>query len=214
MGPEWEKDLRYQYNNLVTNVFLKNEALGLELCCSDAVDIDLDVYIRKVEVTNLKGKERQVRLFFDHDFHLYGNDIGDTAYFDPRTRSIIHYKANRYFLICCSVAEKYGVNYYSCGDKKVTEKNGTWKEAEDGELSGNPIFWGSADSTIGLWLQLPSGGKAEAFYWVAAGTLYHEVAQLNQYVIEKAPIGLIKRTANFWEAWLQKESRSFGAFSS
>jgi glucoamylase len=177
MGPEWKKDLRYRYNSLVTNVFLKNEALGLELCCSDVVDIDLNVYIKKIEVTNLKGKERQVRLFFSHDFHLYGNDIGETAYFDPRTRSIIHYKANRYFLINCSAAEKCGVDYYACGDKEVPGREGTWKDAEDGELSGNQISWGSADSAIGIWLQLPSGGKAEAFYWVAAGTLYHEVAQ-------------------------------------
>jgi len=210
MGPEWKKDLRYHDNSLVTNVFLKNEALGLELCCSDVVDIDLNVYIKKIEVTNLEEKERQVRLFFSHDFHLYGNDIGDTAYFDPRSRSIIHYKVNRYFLIGCSTAEKYGVDYYACGDKEVPGREGTWKDAEDGELSGNPISWGSADSTIGIWLQLPSGGKAEAFYWVAAGTLYHEVAQLNHEVIEKTPIALIKRTSNYWEAWVQKESRSFG----
>lgn len=210
MGPEWKKDLRYHDNSLVTNVFLKNEALGLELCCSDVVDIDLNVYIKKIEVTNLEEKERQARLFFSHDFHLYGNDIGDTAYFDPRSRSIIHYKVNRYFLIGCSTAEKYGVDYYACGDKEVPGREGTWKDAEDGELSGNPISWGSADSTIGIWLQLPSGGKAEAFYWVAAGTLYHEVAQLNHEAIEKTPIALIKRTSNYWEAWVQKESRSFG----
>jgi len=210
MGPEWKKNLRYHHNTLATNVFLKNESLGLELCCSDVVDIDLNVYIKKIEVTNLNEKERQVRLFFSHDFHLYGNDIGDTAYFDPRTRSIVHYKANRYFLIGCSAAEKYGVDYYACGDKEVPGREGTWKDAEDGELSGNDISWGSADSTIGIWLQLPSGGKAEAFYWVAAGTHYNEVAQLNHEVIEKTPIALIKRTSNYWEAWVQKESRSFG----
>jgi glucoamylase len=210
MGPEWEKDLRYHDDSLVTNVFLKNKALGLELRCSDVVDIYVNIYIKKVEVTNLKEKGRQVKLFFSHDFHLYGNDIGDTAYFDPRSRSIIHYKVNRYFLIGCSAAEKCGVDHYACGDKEVPEREGTWKDAEDGELSGNPISWGSADSTIGISLQLPPAGKAEAFYWVAAGTLYHEVAQLNNKVIEKTPIELIKRTSNYWEAWVQKESRSFG----
>ncbi|MDH5377841.1 MAG: glycoside hydrolase family 15 protein [Gammaproteobacteria bacterium] len=102
------------------------------------------------------------------------------------------------------------MDYYACGDKEVPGREGTWKDAEDGELSGNQISWGSADSAIGIWLQLPSGGKAEAFYWVAAGTLYHEVAQLNHEVIEKTPIALIKRTSNYWEAWVQKESRSFG----
>jgi GH15 family glucan-1,4-alpha-glucosidase len=210
MGPEWEKDLRYHDNSIVTNVFLKNKSLGLELRCSDVVDVDLNIYIKKVEVTNLRGNERQVKLFFSHDFHLYGNDIGDTAYFDPRTRSIIHYKANRYFLINCCQSETYGVDYYACGDKEVPGREGTWKDAEDGELSGNPVSWGSADSAIGIWLQLPPRGKKEAFYWIATGMNYHEVAHLNRNVIEKTPDELIKRTSDYWGAWASKAYRSFG----
>jgi len=103
-GMEKRPEIHYD-NSLVTDVLLKNEALSLELHCSDAVDLDLNIYIKKVEVKNLGDKSRQVRLFFSHDFHLYGNDVGDTAYFDPRTRSIIHYKANRYFLVNCSGVE-------------------------------------------------------------------------------------------------------------
>ena len=49
MGPEWEKDLRYQNDSLVTDVFLKNEALGLELRCSDVMDMDLNIYIKKLK---------------------------------------------------------------------------------------------------------------------------------------------------------------------
>jgi len=210
IGPEWEKNLRYRDDSLVTDVSLKNVSLRLELRCSDAVDLDLNVYVKKVEVTNLEGKERQVRLFFTHDFYLYGNDIGDTAYFDPRTRSIIHYKANRYFLINCSGAGKCGVDHFACGDKRVPGKLGTWKDAEDGKLSGNPISWGSVDSTIGIWLHLPPGGRATVFYWMAAGTRYHEAAQLNQDVQEETPAKLIERTSDYWKAWVRKEPRSFG----
>ncbi len=210
MGSEWEKDLRYHDNSLVTKVFLKNAPLGLELRCSDVVDMDVNVYIKKVEVKNLQGEERQVRLFFSHDFHLYGNTIGDTAYFDPRTRSIIHYKANRYFLISCCEAGGCGVRYYACGDKEVPGREGTWKDAEDGELSGYPVAWGCADSTIEIPLYVPPGGRATAFYWVAAGLRYHDVAQLNQVVSETAPEELINKTLHYWTAWVQKESRSFG----
>ena len=210
MGPEWEKDLRYHDNSLVTDVFLKNEALGLELRCWDTVDFDLNVYLKKVEVTDLGGKERQVRLFFTQDFHLYGNDIGDTAYFDPRTGALIHYKANRYFLINCCTASKQGPDDYACSVKEIAERQGSWKDAEDGELSGNPIAWGSADSTIGIRLHLTPSGRAAAFYWMAAGTQYNEVTQLNREVLEKTPEELIRRTLSYWEAWVEKEPRSFG----
>ncbi len=210
MGPEWEKDLRYHDNSLVTDVFLKNEALGLELRCWDTVDFDLNVYLKKVEVTDLEGKERQVRLFFTQDFYLYGNEIGDTAYFDPRTRALLHYKANRYFLINCCTASKQGADGYACGFKEVAGRQGSWKDAEDGELSGNPIAWGSADSTIGIRLHLTPSGRAAAFYWMAAGTQYNEVTQLNREVLEKTPEELIRRTLSYWEAWVEKEPRSFG----
>ncbi len=210
MGPEWEKDLRYHDNSLMTDVFVKNEALGLELRCCEVVDFDLNIYIKKVEVTNMEEKERQVRLFFTQDFHLYGNEIGDTVYFDPRVHAIIHYKANRYFLINYSEAGKWGVEYFACGVKEVRGRQGTWKDAEDGELSGNPIAWGSVDSTMGIRLHLPPGGRSTAFYWIAAGTRYHEVTQLNQELLETTPEELIRRTSNYWEAWVQKEHRSFG----
>ena len=210
MGPEWEKNLRYHDNSLVTNVFLKSKFLNIELRCHDVVDVDLNVYIKKIGVKNLLGNERQVRLFFCHDFHLYGNDIGDTAYFDPRTSSIIHYKANRYFLINCCKSEKYGVTHYACGDKEMPGREGIWRDAEDGKLSGNQISWGSADSAIGIWLRLPPWGEATAFYWIAAGTYYKEVAQLNRDVIEKTPAYLLKRTSDYWGAWVTKESRHFG----
>ncbi len=210
MGPEWEKDLRYHDNSLVTNVFLKNEALGLELRCWDTVDFDLNVYLKKVEVTDLAGKERQVRLFFTQDFHLYGNEIGDTAYFDPRTGALLHYKANRYFLINCCTASKQGADGYACSVKEVAGRQGSWKDAEDGELSGNPIAWGSADSTISIRLHLTPKGRVAAFYWMAAGTQYNEVTQLNREVLEKTPEELIRRTLSYWEAWVEKEPRSFG----
>ncbi|MFB3122584.1 MAG: glycoside hydrolase family 15 protein, partial [Candidatus Binatia bacterium] len=146
MGAAWQKRIRYRENSLVTDVILKNEGLGLELHCHDGVHFDLNVYLKEIHVLNLEDKDRDVRLFFHHNFHLYGNDIGDTTYFDPRTHSIIHYKANRYFLINCCVNGKYGVEFFACGPKELPGKPGTWKDAEDGELSGDPVAWGSADS--------------------------------------------------------------------
>ncbi|UCE64185.1 MAG: glycoside hydrolase family 15 protein, partial [Nitrospirota bacterium] len=169
MGPAWTKDLRYQNESLVTDVFLKNEALGLELRCSDGVDLDLNIYIRKIEVTNLQDKARQARLFFSHDFYLYGNDIGGTAYFDPRSSSIIHYKMHRYFLISCWAHDQWGVKHFACGRREASGSLEAGKETENGELSGQASAWGSPHSTIGMWLELPTKGKTNAYYWMAAG---------------------------------------------
>jgi GH15 family glucan-1,4-alpha-glucosidase len=210
MGPEWKKDLRYRDDSLVTDVALTNEALGLALRCHDAVDIQLDVYVRRIEVTDLSGKARDVRLFFSHDFHLYGHEIGDTAYFDPRTESIIHYKVNRYFLANCHADDKRVADYFSCGVKDAPGNRPSWKDAEDGGLVGSPIAWGLAESTVGVRLSLPAGGKRTAFHWLAAGKCYEDVAKLSESVAEHTPAALIERTSEYWRAWVQKEARSFG----
>ncbi len=213
IGPEWEKDLRYRDDSIVTRVTLRNERLGLELRCSDAVDVDENIYIKKMEVHNLRDCERQARLFLSHDFHLYGNDIGDTAYYDPRTRCIIHYKANRYFLINTFVDGVWGVKHYACGDKEVPGRLGTWKDAEDGALSGNSVAWGSADSTVGIWLDLPAGRSATGYYTMAAGRRYHEVCDINREVTKRGAEFYIRRTNDYWGAWVLNVPREFGDLS-
>lgn len=212
IGPEWEKDLRYFDDNLVTRVSLRHEGLGLELHCSDMVDIDLNLYLKRVKVIDRRGAgtaPRQVRLFFGHDFHIYGNDIGDTAYLDPRSRSLIHYKSYRYFLIDGCSGGKWGVEHFACGVKESLGFEGTWKDAEDGELSGSPIGWGAADSTLGIWLDVPAGGSATAFYMIAAGTRYAEVVHIQNRVLEEGAEKFFERTSSYWEAWSRKESRAF-----
>ena len=206
MGPEWKKDLRYKNESLVTDVSLKNEALGVEIRCSDVVDLDLNIYIKKIEVTNLDNNSRQVRLFFSHDFYLYGNDIGGTAYYDPRSCSIIHYKIHRYFLISCWAHDQWGVKHFACGKREASESLETAQGTENGELSGEASAWGSPHSTIGIWLELPAKGSTTAFYWIAAGMTYPEVARLNLQVHNTTPEELLKRSSKYWKTWVHKDS--------
>ena len=161
-------------------------------------------------MTDLVGRARDVRLFFSHDFHLYGHEIGDTAYYDPRTESLIHYKVNRYFLANCCADDKQVADYFSCGVKDAPGKRPSWKDAEDGELVGSPIAWGYAESTVGVRLSLPAGGKRTAFHWLAAGKCYEDVEELSRSVVEHTPATFIERTSAYWQAWVQKEVRTFG----
>ncbi len=206
MGAEWEKTLKYRDDNLVTDVVLKNEALGLELKCSDVVDLELNIYIRKIEVFNLKNTDRHVRLFFSHEFCLYGNDIGGTAYFDPRSCSIIHYKNHRYFLISSWAHGQWGVQHFACGRRGASGSPSIVDSTNNGELSGAASAWGSPHSTIAIWLELPAKRATNAYYWMAAGTTYEEVANLNLEVHNISPEKLIKRSSKYWETWIHKDS--------
>ena len=205
MGPEWQKELRYLDETLVTDVRLKHERLQIELICHDAIDFHLNVYVKEIIVKNGLNKPRDVRLFFSHDFHIYGNEIGDTAQYDPHTQALIHYKAQRYFLMNCCDSFKCGVEHFACGLKETQGLDGTWRDAEDGLLSQNAIAQGSVDSTVGITIALAPNTDTSVYYWMCAGKNYSEVVELNRVVREKTPKELIKRTVNYWKLWVNKE---------
>src|SRR5206468_3667026 len=55
---------------LVTRVRLRHPALGLTLEFADTVDFHECLLVRRCRVTNEKQRERAVRIFFHHDFHI------------------------------------------------------------------------------------------------------------------------------------------------
>ncbi len=205
MGPEWKKEINYLEDTLVTEVRTRNDRLGLQLNCRDTVDFHLNIYLKRITVTNLRSDRRDVRLFFSQDFRISGNEVGDTANYDPRNQALIHYKNKRYFLINCCHAGKYGVQHFACGLKETKGLEGTWRDAEDGVLSGSAVAQGSVDSTAGINVPLEAGAQSTAYYWICAGTTYQEVVKLNHVLSQKTPETLFKRTASYWKLWLSKE---------
>ena len=209
MGPDWDIRLDYEPETLVTHVQCSHPALEVQLECTDGVDFYENVYLRRVVVSNLAPRAREVRLFFSHDFNLYATKVGDTAFYDPGTRSLIHYKSNRYLLVNCCDPNRCGVEQYTCGSKEVRGLEGTWRDAEDGELAGHPIAQGTVDSTLGMRLPLDAHSQAVIYYWICAGRVYHDVRRLNELVLDKTPEVLIARTRNYWHLWVNKEEFNF-----
>jgi glucoamylase len=202
-APEWERELGYLPDTLVTDVHLRHRGMMLELECHDVVDCHLPVYVKQVIVRNLAGCEREVRLFFHHDFHLYEVGIGDTAYYEPVNDMLIHYRAQRYLAIRALAAESSsGFAQFSTGIKESMGREGTWRDAEDGELGGNPITQGLVDLTFSLHRRIPAGEREAVYYWISAGRDYWSVRDLTRKVAEEHPRTLLHRTENYWRTWV------------
>ena len=202
----WQRSLRYLPDTLVTDVTLKNEKLGIEIACSDTVASHENIFLRRIRVTNLYENVRDIRVFLHHDFRIYENNVGDTAFYDPETLALIHYKKHRYFLIN---TEPHFAEF-STGRKAFREHEGTWRDAEDGKLSGGAITEGSVDSTLGVHLSLDAKGFGEFCYWIAAGTTHDEVAKLNRLVLSRRPEKYLAYTENYWRAWVNKNDMALG----
>ncbi len=205
----WKRELKYLPETLVTDVRLVNETLGLEIICNDTVASHENIFLRRARVSNTLDKEREIRVFLHQDFRIYENKVGDTAFYDPELRALIHYKKHRYFLIN---TEPHFDNF-STGRKAFRDMEGTWRDAENGELSGGAITEGSVDSTIQLNFKLEPHGSYEFFYWIAAGTSHAEVGRLNNHVLEEKPQKYLAYTENYWRVWVNKNETDFADLS-
>ncbi|PSO03737.1 glucan 1,3-alpha-glucosidase [Candidatus Marsarchaeota G2 archaeon ECH_B_SAG-G06] len=173
---------------------------GVSLKFYDCVDFAYNVLVRRCELKT----QKECRVFFAFDYKIDGHDEGDTALYDPATSSIIHYKESRWFVF----SSNQPFFEYATGYKQTRGLVGTWKDCEDGRLSGNPIAQGAVDSAVSFRFFQDS-----SFYsWIVASRDLLEAKRVNDYVRTKSADELMKRTANYWRAWLSV-SKAVGDFS-
>jgi len=207
---EWRRELAYMPDTLVTQVHLTHPRLQVALAFQDAIDFDRQIFVRRLSIANHARADREIKLFLQHDFHLSGTEVGDTAYVDPTSRGLFHYKGKVWVLSNALRGDQVGFDAVATGTKEWGGREGTWRDAEDGELSGNPIAQGSVDSVGGLRFVVPGGSSQEAYAWLAVGDSYEDVRALNDFVVQRTPQTLLKRTADYWRLWVKKESLHFG----
>lgn len=201
----WEKTLEYDEETLATRVTATAPSLSLELIISDTVDFDRDLFVRRVEVRNLLGQPRDVRMYLHFDGHLWGNNIGDTVYYEPEHRSLVAYKGHRYVLMNGSVGDSFGFHSFAIGTKERDGFQGTWRDAEDGKLGRNPVAQGSVDSTGMLEFKIASDRTETCWLWWAFGKSYAEVSQLDGLVRERGPGSFHQRTIDYWRLWVNTD---------
>lgn len=204
INKEWELRLEYQDESLLTRVTALNETAQVHLDSQDLVDYRENIFLRRIIIRNLAETEREARLFFHHDFRILETARGDTAYYDPDEKAIIHYKENRYFLMSSIRENAHGIDQFATGRKEFQGLEGTWRDAEDGRLEGNPISQGSVDSTLGISVALPPHNDKTVYYWICAGNSFEEVDRLNRIILGHGPEYITRRTTNYWKAWLNK----------
>ena len=214
----WDIKLGYEADTLLTQVTLSHQELGVTLHLSDCVDFHESLMVRRIDIDNLNPIASEVRLFFHQDFRISESEIGDTAAFDPRNNTVVHYKGERYFLINLMCDGEVGVQHYAIGQKGFPGREGTWRDAEDdGVLSGNPIAQGTVDSVVAAHTWIPTGKSKTVYFWMIAAHAWagrwdglHEV---NAKVKERGPQSFLERTRAYWRLWVRKEPIDFAELS-
>ena len=229
----WEKEIRYKPETLVGNSILANNELGIEISAEDFVHPVHNILLRRFSVRSTDNAEKEVRLFFHHDLHIYGDKQKDTAYFEPYTNTIINYRQTRYFLIGGNTTKpltgkervkrgRYsaalkkmeglspsGISSFTVGKNDFMGLEGTWRDAEDGVLSKNAVEQGSVDSTIAIHAMVGPDEPTEISMWLCAGKTLEEVIELHETVIAESPERLRMNCSNYWKCWVNKSHQEF-----
>jgi len=208
--PRWEIRQRYLRDTLTTSVSLEHPDLRLSLYCNDVVDFHRPILVRKIKVKNLTGAERVVRVMHHHDFNMLGTKVGDTAYYDPDLRSIVHYRAKRYLMITFFATGEQRIDEYATGTSGFAGAEGTWRDAEDGHLQGNPIAQGAVDSTVSHHVNVGPHEEATAYMVIVAGQSREELIEQHKWLSRIGPQGVIDRTTSYWRLWAGGTNINFG----
>ncbi|MEA1929319.1 MAG: glycoside hydrolase family 15 protein [Patescibacteria group bacterium] len=202
--PNWEIKVGAEEGSFIGQTEAINEKLAVRLKISDVVYNEKNILVRRVEITNLSDREREIKLYCHQQFEMYESRIAHTAYYDPSSKTIIHYRNRRVFLVNAQL-DGEGFDDFSTGVFSSEGKEGTHRDAEDGQLSKNPVEHGQADSVLGLAANYPPDGSHTVYYWLTVASSPPHALALNQYVLERGPGHLIETTRNFWHAWIGRQ---------
>ncbi len=222
----WVISPGYADSSLVSSSMMRSEKLQLEVVSEDFVDPTKNILVRSFRLRSLDGMERKVQCFFHHDFYLYGDKQKDTAFFEPHTKSVIHYRQHRYFLVGGTTSdpvnclpseipdefhplsrdEKHidhcGINSFSIGKSNYRGLEGTWRDAEDGVLGRFPVEQGSVDSTVEIDCLVRADRGTWVYQWVCAGQKISEVHDLQHFLLEETPEQVKQSARNYWRGWV------------
>lgn len=204
----WQFRIDYEKETLQGNISAVNNNLNLEILFTDLVYNEKPIVIRNIEIKNKEKREREVRLFLNHQFRMYGMHKKDSVFWDPRDETIVHYKGRRIALIG---GDNNGKSFddWSVGLSYIEGKEGTWRDAEDGVLTKNPIEHGTVDSTVSFNLKIDSGASEKVSYWICLGKKQADVKELHSYIKKKSSAHLTETNSDYWHAWVNKTDFSF-----
>ncbi|MFN4305720.1 glycoside hydrolase family 15 protein [Sulfurihydrogenibium azorense] len=203
----WQKSFDYDENSLVAKLQAISEELQIKLDFTTAIHKYSDILIHRVKVTNLSMEKQDFKVFFYHCFRLNESEIGNTAYYDPKLKGLIHYKGATYIYISSE-----GLEYEYTVSKKNHE-TGAWKEIESGKLLKTKIMQGEIDSAWGIKGELLPLESKEFFYYILVGKRYEDIVNLKKKVEREGLQHLLEETDEYWKGWIKAKDRLLPSLS-
>lgn len=200
----WQVKLDYEENAMIGLITAHCPARALEVEIKDFVETDRNVYCRRIVIKNRSDQPREIRLFMHQGFRISDSQRDDTALYLPEDKAIMHYKGRRVFL----VSGEHGANnepfdQYAVGLNGIEGHEGTYRDAEDGELFSLAVEHGKVDSTLRFKLSIEGNNSAEVRYFIAAASTQAGASQELKRI--RGSDNFLRHeelTRQYWQQWL------------
>jgi GH15 family glucan-1,4-alpha-glucosidase len=198
----WDINVDFFADALISKITMEHKALEISLAFQDFVDTGVNAFCRQIVVTNNSARKREVRLFMHQVFEISRQGRADTAIFVPEENYILDYKG-RYSLIVYGQDSRGNIfDQFAIGNYGIEGKEGTFKDAEDGQLSGSPVEHGGVDSVIRFVMPLEAGGNETIDYWVIAADSQYSAEKLLLKLKSDTLSKRLEDTRDYWHNWL------------
>lgn len=199
----WTFSFSYPHNALIGHIVAENSSIGIVLEFDDMVDAEMSAFVRNIHVINHHDTARTIKLYMHQAFAIGDSRSNtDTAQYLPDSNAILHYRGRRAFIISGEYNEK-PFDQFTIGLFGDASHDGSFRDAEDGELSGNVVEHGRVDSIIGFVLDIEPRSSTRVHYWLSAGMSPREALYIHRQIQEQGVAYRINKTASWWQKWLQ-----------
>lgn len=200
----WSFTFRYPQKALIGHTLAKNEALNIVLEIDDCVDAHISTFMRNIHIVNLADRPREIRIFMRQAFAIDDSRSNtDTAQYLPDSNVVLHYRGKRAFIIGGVGPNGESFDQHSIGLFGIEGHEGTYRDADDGELACGNVEHGRVDSTIRFKISIAAKSSERVHYWIAVGSSVREAIYIHKQVHSD---GLTKRlhdTIRWWGTWMK-----------
>lgn len=199
----WRITIDFESEALVSSVSMHSPELEISLLFRDFVDQEHTAFIRHVEVINHAAAERDIRIFMHQVFEISRDGRADTALYVPEGHHLLNYKGRKCLLIAGMVDGKEDFDQFAVGNYEVEGKSGTFKDAEDGELSNNLVEHGGVDSVIRFRKVAAANASFVVDYWIAVASNHNEALDIHREIKGSSMTSRIEDTQSYFLEWLR-----------
>ncbi|MCA9324119.1 glycoside hydrolase family 15 protein [Candidatus Saccharibacteria bacterium] len=198
----WKRHVDFEESALISDIRLRSESLQLEIHLKDFVDSHQDIFARKLIFKDLSGNDREVRVFFHQVFQISAQGRADTAMYVPDGNYMLDYKGRCSILAYAETEDGEPFDQYAAGNAGIEDKEGTFRDAEDGELSMSAVEHGGVDSTIRVTLKLHADTSRAVHYWLAVADTQGRLEDMHEQMLGFGFNNRLHATYQHWHDWL------------